>query len=289
LSDVATPPTASLFDATGKLVRVIAENKVAALAEYRLGKPEFVHVPARDGFVMEAMLIKPPDFDPSKKYPVVAYTYAGPGAQVARNQWYGKTYLWHQYLADHGYVVWALDNRQASAKGVITAWTSFHNFGEPELRDLEDGVAWLRSQPWVDSTRIGMWGWSFGGYMTAFALTHSTSFKVGIAGAPVTDWRNYDSIYTERYMGLPTTNPEGYERSSVIRAAANLHGRLLLIHGAVDNNVHSQNSLQLIDALQKAGVQFDFMLYPQSRHGVTNPYRVKHLRQLMAEYFFKNL
>jgi dipeptidyl-peptidase-4 len=192
-------------------------------------------------------------------------------------------------LAQHGYIVWVCDNRQASNKGVRTAWTSFHNFGEPELRDLEDGVAWLRKQPYVDPARIGIWGWSFGGFMTAYALTHSDSFKVGIAGAPVTDWRNYDSIYTERYMDLPGRNPEGYERSSVVRAAANLHGKLLLIHGAVDDNVHTQNSIQLIDALQKAGKSFQFMLYPQSRHGVANPLRVKHLRAMMAEFIYANL
>jgi dipeptidyl-peptidase-4 len=275
--------------ATGAVARVVDENRVAALAEYRLGTPEFVKVPARDGFVMEAVMIKPPDFDPTKRYPVMSYTYAGPGAQSARDAWGRQTYLFHQLLTQHGYIVWVLDNRQASAKGVRSAWTSYRSLGEPELRDLEDGVAWLKKQPYVDGSRIGIWGWSFGGYMTAFALTHSSSFKIGIAGAPVTDWRNYDSVYTERYMGLPGANREGYDRTSVVRAAANLQGKLLLVHGAVDDNVHVQNSVQLIDALEKAGKQFRFMLYPQSRHGVTNPARVKHLRQMMADFVFENL
>jgi dipeptidyl-peptidase-4 len=288
-SNATTPPQTRLRDASGRVVRTIEQNPVAALASYRLGTVEFLKVPAGDGFSMEAMMIKPPGFDPSKRYPVMAYTYAGPGAQSARDTWGRQTYMWHQMIAEHGYIIWICDNRQASAKGVRSQWTSFHNFGEPELQDLEDGVAWLRRQPYVDASRIGIWGWSFGGFMTTFALTHSESFKIGIAGAPVTDWRNYDSIYTERYMGLPGTNPDGYDRSSVVKAAAHLHGKLLLIHGATDDNVHMQNSVQLIDALEKAGKPFEFMLYPQSRHGVTNPLRVKHLRATMAEFIFSNL
>jgi dipeptidyl-peptidase-4 len=288
-STISTPPQTRLRDSSGKVVRVIEENRVAALGEYRLGAPEFVRVPAHDGFTMEAMMIKPPGFDPSKKYPVLSYTYSGPGAQSVRDSWGRQGYLWLQMIAQRGYIIWICDNRQASAKGVLTAWTSFQNFGGPELRDIEDGVAWLRSQPYVDPSRIGIWGWSFGGFVTAYALTHSTSFKIGIAGAPVTDWRNYDSIYTERYMGLPADNPDGYDRGSVVKAAGNLHGKLLLIHGAVDDNVHMQNSVQFIDALEKAGESFEFMLYPQSRHGVTSPLRVKHLRTMMAEFVFTNL
>lgn len=288
-STATMPPQTRLFDSSGKLVRTIEENHVAALDQYNLGRVEFMQVKTRDGFPMEAMMIKPPNFDPSKKYPVMSYTYSGPGAQSVRDSWGRQTYLWHQLLARHGYIIWVCDNRSASAKGVKTAHTAFHNFGVQELQDLEDGLAWLKQQPYVDGSRIGLWGWSFGGFMTSYALTHSTSFKIGIAGAPVTDWRLYDSIYTERYMGLPGENPEGYAKTSVIRAAADLSGRLLLIHGAIDNNVHLQNSIQFIDALQKSGKQFQFMIYPQSRHGVTHPLRVKHLRAMMTDFILQNL
>lgn len=288
-STAMTPHKARLRDATGRSLRVVAENPVPALAEFKLGAVEFVKVPARDGIVMEAMMIKPPDFDPSKKYPVMSFTYAGPGAQSARDAWGRQSYMWHQMLAQRGYIIWILDNRAASAKGVQSAHGSFQNFGEPELRDLVDGVAWLGKQPYVDASRVGVWGWSFGGFMAGYALTHSDVFKIGIVGAPVTDWRLYDSVYTERYMGLPSTNAAGYDRGSVLKAAANLKGRMLLIHGAIDDNVHLQNSTAFVDALQKAGKQFEFMIYPQSRHGVTHPLRVKHMRDMMARFILENL
>jgi dipeptidyl-peptidase-4 len=150
-------------------------------------------------------------------------------------------------------------------------------------------VEWLKSQPGVDQDRIGIWGWSYGGYMAAYALTHSKLFRVGIAGAPVTDWRNYDSIYTERLMGLPSENDEGYRKSSVVEAAADLHGKLLLIHGSTDDNVHLNNSLQLAKSLQSAGKQFQLMIYPQSRHAVRDPQQSAHLMQLMFEFVTHNL
>ena len=165
----------------------------------------------------------------------------------------------------------------------------FKQLGVPELHDLEDGVAWLKQQPWVDGARIGINGWSYGGFMTAYALTHSTAFKMGIAGAPVTDWRLYDSIYTERYMGTPQNNPEGYEQTSVVKAAKNLSGKLLLIHGAIDDNVHMQNSIQFIYELEKAGKQFSFMVYPRSRHGVADPLLVRHMREMMLKFILENL
>ncbi len=288
-SDVQTPTQVWLFDADGKQVRVIDENRVEALRQFKLGKPEFLQVKTRDGFVMEAMMIKPPDFDPKRKYPVMSYTYSGPHAPAVRNAWGGPTYMWHQLLAQRGYIIWICDNRTASGKGAQSAWAAYGNFGELELRDLEDGISYLRSLPYVDAERIGLWGWSFGGYMTSYALTHSRSFRIGIAGAPVTDWHLYDSIYTERYMRMPQNNAEGYRRSSVVRAASDLHGKLLLIHGTMDDNVHLQNSIQFAYELQKAGKQFQLMLYPKSRHGVSDPLLVKHLRQMMTDFILANL
>jgi len=192
-------------------------------------------------------------------------------------------------LAERGYIIWICDNRSASNKGLQSAYPVYHNLGELELRDLEDGIAWLKSQPFVDGNRIGIWGWSYGGFMTAYALTHSKSFKMGIAGAPVTDWRNYDTVYTERYMGRPQDNPEGYRKSSAVEAAKDLHGKLLIVHGTIDDNVHLQNTIQFVNALQLAGKQFNLMLYPKSRHGVTDPLRVKHLRETMTNFILENL
>ena len=288
-SDLNTPSQVRLYDSSGKLVRVIAENKVDALGQYKLGRAELMQVKTRDGFLMEAMMIKPPDFDARKKYPVMSFTYSGPHAPQVRNGWGSQTYMFHQLLAQKGYIIWVCDNRTASGKGMDATWPVYKNFGELELRDLEDGVAWLKSQPYVDGSRIGLWGWSYGGFMTSYALTHSQSFKIGISGGTVADWRDYDSIYTERYMGTPQNNPEGYKKSSPVNAAKNLHGKLLLIHGAIDDNVHMQNTIQFIYELQKAGKQFQLMLYPKSRHGVTDPLLLKHMRQMMLDYILENL
>ncbi len=288
-SDINTPTKTRLLDADGKLVRVIENNKVDALGQYKLGKSELLQVKSRDGFVMEAMMIKPPDFDPSKKYPVFEFTYSGPNAPQVRNAWGAQSYMWHQMLAQKGYIIWILDNRTASSKGVESSWPVYKNFGELELRDIEDGISWLKTQPYVDSSRIGIWGWSYGGFMTSYALTHSKSFKLGIAGGSVTDWRDYDSIYTERYMATPQNNPEGYKKSSPRWAAKDLSGKLLLIHGLTDDNVHVQNTLQFAYELQKAGKQFELMLYPKSRHGVTDPLLLKHMRAMMTEFVEKNL
>ena len=283
-SDVTTPTQVRLHDADGAEVRIIDANPVASLASYGLATPEFVEVSARDGFVMDAMMIKPPNFDPSRRYPVYQLTYAGPGSAYVRNRWGGSTYMYHQLLARHGVIVWVLDNRSAGGKGAEAQWPIYGNLGSLELRDLEDGIAWLRQQPYVDASRIALHGWSYGGFMTAYALTHSTSWAAGIVGAPVTDWRSYDTIYTERYMKTPQNNPVGYRRTAPRFAAADLHGRMLLIHGGIDDNVHRQNSEQFAYALQQAGKSFEMMIYPRQRHGVTDPRSNIHLRQLMFDF-----
>ena len=288
-SDINTPPQVRLFDTAGKLVRVVADNKVDVLKQYKLGTSQLVQVKTRDGFVMDALMIKPPDFDPKKKYPVMTFTYSGPHAPQVRNAWGSTTYMWHQLLAQKGYIMWVCDNRTASGKGAESTWPVYKNFGELELKDLEDGVSYLKSQPYVDGSRIGIWGWSYGGFMTSYALTHSQSFKIGIAGGTVADWRNYDSVYTERYMGTPQNNPDGYKKSSPVTSAKNLHGKLLLIHGAIDDNVHIANTIQFLYELQKAGKQVQLMVYPKSRHGVTDPLLVTHMRQMMTEFIQANL
>ena len=289
-SDARTPPQVRLHRTpTGETVRIVQANPVPALKQYGLPQPELLQVKARDGFVMEAMMIKPPDFDPSKRYPVYQFTYAGPHSQQVVNAWSGSDLVYHQLLAQHGVIVWMMDNRTASGKGMQSAWPLYKNFGEIELRDIEDGLAWLKQQPYVDGSRIGISGISYGGYMTLYALTHSRSFAMGIAEGAVSDWRNYDTIYTERYMGTPTDNPEGYRRSSPRFSAARLSGRLLLIHSTLDDNVHAQNTSQFTYELQKAGKQFEMMLYPRSPHGVSDPQLAPHMRQMMLDFTLKNL
>ncbi|MEP6788812.1 MAG: S9 family peptidase [Acidobacteriota bacterium] len=288
-SDVNNPTQTRLFNSDGKLARVINENKVDALSQYKLAKPEFLKVKTRDSFEMEAMMIKPPDFDPSKKYPVFEFTYSGPHAPSVANRWGGNRGMWFQMLAQKGYIIWVCDNRTASGKGVESTWPIYKNMYQLELRDLEDGLGYLKTLPYIDGDRIGLHGWSYGGSMTSYAMTHSKMWKMGIAGGTVSDEHLYDSIYTERYMLTPQHNPAGYESSSVVKAAGNLSGKLLLIHGQIDDNVHFQNTTQLVYALQKADKQFDLMIYPTARHGVTNPLQVKHWYTMMTEYILKNL
>ncbi|MET0751833.1 MAG: S9 family peptidase [Pyrinomonadaceae bacterium] len=288
-SDANTPTQTRLYRADGTLERVLNENKVEALSQYKLGKTEFLSVRTKDGFEMEAQIIYPPDFDKNKKYPVLSYTYSGPHAPSVRNAWGGSRYMWHQMMAQKGYIIWICDNRSASGKGDESAWKAYQNLGELELKDLEEGLDYLRGLSYVDANRIGLWGWSYGGFMTSYAMTHSQSFKVGIAGGLVGNWSLYDSIYTDRVMKTPQNNPNGYAKSSVIKAAKNLSGKLLIIHGVMDNNVHMQNATQLIYELQKAGKQFDFMVYPTQRHGVVNPLQSKHMYQMMTNFILENL
>jgi dipeptidyl-peptidase-4 len=289
-SDIHTPPQVRLHRAdTGAAVRVVDANPVPALEEYGLSRPELLRVKARDGFVMEALMIKPAGFDPSKRYPVYQFTYAGPHAQQVSNEWGGTQFMYHQLLAQRGIIVWVCDNRTASGKGMQSAWPLYKRLGEIELRDIEDGLAWLKQQPYVDGSRIGISGVSYGGFMTLYAMTHSRSFAMGIAEGAVSDWRNYDTIYTERYLGLPKDNPRGYRDSSPRFSAADLHGELLLIHSALDDNVHPQNATQFAYELQRAGKLFRMMIYPRSAHGVGDPQLATHLRRLMLDFTTQNL
>jgi dipeptidyl-peptidase 4 len=288
-SDVATPPSTSLRRNDGSSVRVVDANEAPLMRDLNISKPEFVQVKTRDGFVMEAMIIKPPNFDPSKKYPVYEHTYSGPHAQQVRNAWSGQTYLWHQFLAQHGVIVWVCDNRSASGKGNESAWTSYKRMGEGELRDLEDGLKWLTSQPYVDGSRVALSGWSYGGFMTSYALTHSTMWSAGLSGGTVSDWRDYDSIYTERVMLMPQNNPEGYKDTAPRFAAKNLHGNILLMHGTIDDNVHMQNTIQFIYELEKANKPYQLQVYPKSRHGVVDPALVAHMRAAMWKFIQENL
>ena len=287
-SSAATPPEVRLHAADGTELRVVDATGIPALDGFVFSTPEFLEVPARDGFRMPAMLVKPPDFDPTRKYPVFQHTYAGPHAPQVADRW-GREMLFFQLLAQKGVVVWVCDNRTASGRGAVSAWPCWKQLGVTELADIEDGLDWLAKQGFVDEARVGISGWSYGGFMASYALTHSKRFRMGIAGGSVTEWDEYDSIYTERFMLTPKNNPDGYARTSVQKAAKDLHGALLLAHGAMDENVHPGNTLRLAYELQKAGKEFELMLYPRMRHGITATAQNRHWRAAMVRFVERHL
>lgn len=278
---------------TGAVLKTIVKYDLPkAATQYRLGTGKFVTIKARDGYVLEGTLLLPPGYDPKKRYPIYLPVYAGPSAPTARNSYsavHGS--IRDQYLAQNGIIVFKCDNRTANPRGVDAQKCSYKQFGVRELQDIEDALRYLIAQGIADKDRLSIEGWSFGGFMTAYALTHSTLFKCGIAGAPPTDWALYDSIYTERYMSTPQLNPDGYRAASCLEGAENCHGKLLLVHGMMDDNVHLQNSVQLIHRLQKAGKDFEMMFYPAptSRHGIGDFAQSRHSRRLMLSFLMKNL
>lgn len=286
-SDISTPDQIRVHRNDGRVLHVVEANAVAALTDFDLPKPEFLQVKARDGVMLDAVMYRPTNFDPSKKYPVYQLLYAGPHAPKVLNRWSGQglqSTLFLQFIAQQGAIAWIVDNRTASGKGAVSAWPIYKNLGESELRDLEDAMQWLKSQPYVDGNRTALFGWSYGGFMVSYAMTHSTAFTAGIAGGTVSDWRDYDSIYTERVLLMPQNNPEGYRKSSPRFAAKDLHGDLLLLHGLTDDNVHVQNTVQFAGELQKNGKVFQMMLYPRTRHGVVDPATVYHVQKTILAF-----
>lgn len=283
-SNADQPDRAVLRDRDGKTVRTLDTNPVFELDEWDLGRMELLRVPASrstkdDPVALEVQLIYPPDFDPKRKYPVWFLTYAGPHAPTVRDTWSGGR-TQDQMLAASGFVVCRSEPYSASGKGARSAWVAYRKLGTEEMKDIDDLMRWIKAKPYVDPARIGMSGFSYGGFMTAFAMTHSEHFAAGIAGGTVTSWNDYDTIYTERYMGTPQDNPDGYASTSVVDAAGDLHGNLLLVHGMVDDNVHMQNSVKLIGALQNADKDFEAMFYPRFAHGIWS----KHYRRSMYEF-----
>jgi dipeptidyl-peptidase-4 len=286
-SSLTAPPQRTLHSKDGKQISVYMEADRSSIDELQILPTEIVKFTASDGALLYARLIKPAGFTPGKKYPAIVMIYGGPHSQNVRDIWSGAS--WDQALAARGFVIWQVDNRGSSGRGHKWESSIFRNLGAKELEDQKEGIRHLESLGFVDSSRMGIYGWSYGGFMTLYSLCNAPNiFKAGIAGAPVTDWRNYDTIYTERYMGLPLENKDGYRRSSVVEKAGGLTAKLLIVHNFGDDNVHFQNTLQMADALERAGKQFELMVYPQKAHGVTGPVR-KQMLEGLTQFFERNL
>jgi dipeptidyl-peptidase 4 len=289
-SNAITPPRQDLYRTDGTKASTLNENKVEELAQYHLSPVEFFTVKARDGVSLNCSIIKPPHFDPSKKYPVIVYTYGGPHAQVVLNAWTNVSFLWHQLMAQKGYIIFSLDNRGSTGRGHVFEQSIHYHLSVAELSDQRDGVAWLQQQSWVDPQRIGIWGWSYGGYMTLNAMFRAPDlFKVGFAGGPVTDWHFYDTIYTERYMGLPQQHESDYKESSPVNHLENFKGKLLIAQGTGDDNVHYSNTLTLINDLISRGTYVEVFAAPGRGHGVSDPPARKVLINRVTQFFLDNL
>jgi len=291
-SDINTPSFTTVNKSDGTVVRTIQDNAKLkeTMKDYGFGKAEFFTFMTKDGLELNGWMLKPLDFDPLKKYPVLFTIYGGPGSQTVMNLW-GMVSSWNQLFAQNGIIVVSVDNRGIGARGEEFKKCTYLQLGKYETLDQIEAAKYLGSLSYVDKDRIGMWGWSFGGYMTLSCLTIGADyFKLGVAVAPVTNWKYYDNIYTERFMQTPKENPQGYESNSPINHVAELKGKLLIIHGMSDDNVHTQNSYDFISALTAANKQFEMQLYPNSNHGIyAGKNTTFHLYTRMTEYILKNL
>jgi dipeptidyl-peptidase-4 len=289
-SRAGVPPRLTLHRIDGTLLHVIAPAATEVLARFAFEPPDHFEVQADDGVSLSARLIKPRPLVEGRKYPAIVNVYGGPGSPLIGDDWDGVWYLWAQVLAQRGFAVFSIDPRSAADRGKALEDSVHRRFyGPRELADILAGVKHLKSLPFVDPGRVGIWGWSGGGSTTLYAMTHAREFRAGIAVAGITDYRYYDTVYTERFMGKPEANEEGYRASSPVTAAADLHGRLLLVHGMDDDNVHFQNAVRFADALIAAGIQFDFMAYPDRDHGIADPAARRHLFRLMLDFWEREL
>ncbi|WP_242921379.1 S9 family peptidase [Pontibacter liquoris] len=292
-TSAATPTVVSLHTAKdGKLIKVLEDNEKLRqkLAQYDIAKKDFFTMNTTDGTKLNGWMIKPTDFDPNKKYPVLMFVYGGPGSQTVTDSWGGNDFLWYQVLADKGLIVVSIDNRGTGARGADFKKVTYADLGKYEVADQVEGAKWLGKQPYVDAQRIGIWGHSFGGYMTLLGLTKGDGvFRAGISVAPVTNWRFYDSIYTERYLKTPQQNAAGYDENSPLMFADKLKGDLLLIHGTGDDNVHFQNAVEMVDALVAANKQFDSFYYPNRNHGISGGNTQLHRFTMMTNFLEEHL
>lgn len=289
-SNSKEPTRSALLTNNGKEIYPLEDSGIPALQHYELPATEYYTFRTSDGVELYASMIRPVGFDSTKKYPVLVYTYGGPGSQVVKNAWGGSNYLWHSMLTQKGYVIFMVDNRGTGARGSVFKKLTHRNLGQWEVNDQIEGAKYLSSLSFVDKERIGIWGWSYGGYMASQTiLIGADYFKAAIAVAPVTHWKFYDTIYTERFMGTPENNPVGYMESAPMNHADKLKGKYLLIHGTSDDNVHFQNAVNMVSALQKANKQFQTMFYPNKNHGISGGKTRVQLYTLMTNFLLENL
>ncbi len=286
-SDIKTLPALRLHSSDGKQIAVLAAPRPELLPA-SVHFPELLTIPAADGFPMPAQILKPANFDPAKKYPVILHIYGGPSAPSVSNSWQ-RDMLYYNILAENGFVVAVIDNRAATAISKKLENTLVANPAVSETNDLVAGVKWLKQQPWADPDRFGVYGWSGGGTNTLNCMTRSQEFKAGISGAPVTDWHYYDSKWAEALVKLPQDHPELYDQTSLVKRADQLHGKLLIIFGTYDDNVHPQNEQAFMDALIKAGIQYDSIIYPWRKHGFTDTPAKIHLGQAQLDFWKRAL
>jgi len=289
-SNASTPTETTLRNADGSLLRILEDGKILELNNYKMVYPQFLKFKTKDGTVLNAYMMKPTNFDPSKKYPVLVYGYGGPGSQMVVDRWGGRRTLWHQFMNEHGYIVFCVDNRGTGGRGKAFKDLSYLDLGKWSVHDQIEGAKYLATLPYIDASRLGIWGWSGGGYLTCMMMTKGAPyFKAGVAVAPVTDFRLYDTIWTERYMGSPIDNLKGYNSASVFTYAGRLKGKLMIVHGTGDDNVHYQNTIQLMQKFIDANRQFDIMFYPNKNHRISGGVTQWHLFTKISNYFFNNL
>jgi dipeptidyl-peptidase-4 len=287
-SNISTPPSLTVHKNDGTRISTLAESRIEIPEKLGMRHPEIFTIPAEDGFPLPAQIYKPEDFDPNKKYPLILNVYGGPSAPEVSNSW--PSGYFEQILLRKGYLIASVDNRSATGISKTLENTILKNtMGDGELGDLVAAVQWLKAEPYIDPERVGIWGWSGGGTFTLLAMTRSQEFKAGIAVAAVTAWKFYDTIWAEALMKLPDENPEGYEKNDLNRYAKDLHGRLLIVHGTYDDNVHIQNIWNFVDELIKAKKMFDLMIYPMRKHGIADREAQVHLYTKMLEFWEKNL
>ncbi len=291
-SDANSPAQFTLHDASGKQIRLLVDNKSLSekLSKYNLTKKEFFQFKNSDGVDLNCWIMKPKNFDSSKKYPVLVAIYGGPGHNTVMDQWEGRGYMWHQMLCQEGYIVVSCDPRGTQYRGRKFKHATYMNLGKAETNDFIDLAKYLQEQSYVDPARIGIQGWSYGGYMSSLCMTKGADYyTAGIAVAPVTNWKYYDSIYTERFMRTPQENNGGYENNSPINFVQALKGDYLLVHGSADDNVHFQNTMDMISALVKANKQFEQFIYPNKNHGIYGGNTRVHLYNKMTNFLKTNL
>jgi dipeptidyl-peptidase-4 len=289
-STAAAPPRQDLLRADGTAIAAISENAGAALAEYKLPPVEFLTVKMHMGSEVNALMIRPPDFDPSRKYPAIVYIAGGPGEQIVRDQWGGNTFLWLRMMAQKGFVIYAQDGHGTAGRGHAFEEPLHLRFTSQEMADERDGVRYLRALPYIDAARVGIYGWGYGGFLTLHAMLDlPIAYKAGIAGAAITDWRLYDAVFVERYLEDPVRNQDGYLNSMPTENAKNLRGALLMVQGTTDERVHIENSLQMLNEFLETSKYPSEMFVPDRGHVFEDHEAELALYRAMTEFFVKNL